>query len=44
MFHQYRSAGHVLMENRNGPALNGWLTQATSRTEPQAAPAKKPKK
>jgi len=32
------------MENRNGLAFNGWLTQATRRTEPQAAPAKKRKK
>src|SRR6266851_3547899 len=30
-------AGHVLMENRNGTAVNGCVTQATGRAEPQAA-------
>jgi transposase len=30
-------AGHVLMENRNGLAINGRVTQATGRAEPQAA-------
>src|ERR1700739_3626455 len=30
-------AGHVLMENRNGLAVNGCVTQATGRAEPQAA-------
>jgi transposase len=30
-------AGHVLMENRNGLALNGQVTQANGRAEPQAA-------
>ena len=30
-------AGHVLMENRNGIAVNGCVTQATGRAEPQAA-------
>lgn len=30
-------AGHVLMENRNGLALNGCVTQATGRAEPEAA-------
>ena len=32
-------AGHVLMENRHGLALNGCVTQATGRAEPQAAVA-----
>jgi hypothetical protein len=32
-------AGHVLMENRNGIAVNGCVTQATGRAEPQAAMA-----
>jgi IS5 family transposase len=32
-------AGHVLMENRNGIAVNGRVTQATGRAEPQAAMA-----
>ena len=32
-------AGHVLMENRNGIAVNGCMTQATGRAEPQAAMA-----
>ena len=32
-------AGHVLMENRNGLAVNGCVTQATGRAEPQAAMA-----
>jgi IS5 family transposase len=32
-------AGHVLMENRNGIAVNGRVTQATGRAEPQAAVA-----
>jgi transposase len=32
-------AGHVLMENRNGMAVNGCVTQATGRAEPQAAMA-----
>jgi len=32
-------AGHVLMENRNGLAVNGCVTQATGRAEPQAAVA-----
>jgi transposase len=30
-------AGHVLMENRNGIAVNGCVTQASGRAEPQAA-------
>lgn len=30
-------AGHVLMENRHGLAVNGCVTQATGRAEPQAA-------
>jgi IS5 family transposase len=30
-------AGHVLMENRNSIAVNGEVTQAEGRTEPQAA-------
>ena len=30
-------AGHVLMENRNGIAVNGCVTPATGRAEPQAA-------
>src|SRR5271167_1840948 len=30
-------AGHVLMENRNGLAVNGQVTQADGRAEPQAA-------
>jgi len=30
-------AGHVLMENRYGLAVNGCVTQATGRAEPQAA-------
>ena len=30
-------AGHVLMENRNGIAVNGRVTQATGYAEPQAA-------
>jgi transposase len=30
-------AGHVLMENRNGLAVNGCVTQAGGRFEPQAA-------
>jgi transposase len=30
-------AGHVLMENRNGMAVNGCVTQADGRAEPQAA-------
>jgi len=30
-------AGHVLMENRNGIAVNGQVTQADGRAEPQAA-------
>ena len=30
-------AGHVLMENRNGIAVNGCVTQADGRAEPQAA-------
>src|SRR5579885_2272359 len=30
-------AGHVLMENRNGIAVNGCLTLAEGRAEPQAA-------
>jgi transposase len=30
-------AGHVLMENRNGLAINGQVTQADGRAEPQAA-------
>lgn len=30
-------AGHVLMENRNGLAVNGRVTQATGRAEPEAA-------
>src|SRR5216684_3148613 len=29
-------AGHVLMENRNGIAVNGQVTQADGRAEPQA--------
>src|SRR6266851_204986 len=33
------SYGHVLMENRNGLAVNGCVTQATGRAEPQAAMA-----
>jgi Transposase DDE domain len=32
-------AGHVLMENRNGLAVNRCVTQATGRAEPQAAVA-----
>lgn len=32
-------AGHVLMENRHGLAVNGCVTQATGRAEPQAAVA-----
>ena len=32
-------AGHVLMENRHGLAVNGCVTQATGRAEPQAAMA-----
>ena len=32
-------AGHVLMENRNGIAVQGGVTQATGRAEPQAATA-----
>ena len=32
-------AGHVLMENRHGLAVNGCITQATGRAEPQAAMA-----
>ena len=32
-------AGHVLMENRNGLAVNGCVTQATGRAEAQAAVA-----
>ena len=32
-------AGHVLMENRNGIAVQGCVTQATGRAEPQAAMA-----
>src|ERR1700732_3151324 len=32
-------AGHVLMENRNGLAVNGCVTQATGRAEPQAGMA-----
>lgn len=32
-------AGHVLMENRHGLAVNGCITQATGRAEPQAAVA-----
>ena len=32
-------AGHVLMENRNGLAVQGCVTQATGRAEPQAAMA-----
>jgi transposase len=32
-------AGHVLMENRHGLAVNGGVTQATGRAEPQAAVA-----
>jgi transposase len=32
-------AGHVLMENRNGMAVNGQVTQADGRAEPQAAVA-----
>ena len=32
-------AGHVLMENRNGIAVNGQVTQANGRAEPQAAVA-----
>lgn len=31
--------GHVLMENRNGIAVNGCVTQATGRAEPEAAMA-----
>ncbi len=30
-------AGHVLMENRHGLAVNGCVTQATGRAEPEAA-------
>jgi transposase len=30
-------AGHVVMENRHGLAVNGRVTQATGRAEPQAA-------
>jgi hypothetical protein len=30
-------AGQVLMENRNGSAVNGEVTQAEGRAEPQAA-------
>jgi IS5 family transposase len=30
-------AGHVLMENRHGLAINGQVTQADGRAEPQAA-------
>jgi Transposase DDE domain len=30
-------AGHVLMEHRNGIAVNGQVTQADGRAEPQAA-------
>ena len=30
-------AGHVLMENRNGIAVNGCVTQASGRAEPEAA-------
>jgi len=30
-------AGHVLMENRNGMAVNGCVTQASGRAEPEAA-------
>jgi hypothetical protein len=30
-------AGHVLMENRNGIAVNGCVTLADGRAEPQAA-------
>ena len=30
-------AGHVLMENRQGLAVNGCVTQATGRAEPEAA-------
>jgi hypothetical protein len=30
-------AGHVLMENRNGIAVNGRVTEANGRAEPQAA-------
>jgi transposase len=32
-------AGHVLMENRHGLAVNACVTQATGRAEPQAAVA-----
>ena len=32
-------AGHVLMEKRNGIAVNGSVTQATGRAEPEAAMA-----
>jgi transposase len=32
-------AGHVLMENRHGLAVDGCVTQATRRAEPQAAVA-----
>ena len=32
-------AGHVLMENRNGIAVQGCVIQATGRAEPQAAMA-----
>jgi transposase len=32
-------AGHVLMENRNGIAVNGRVTQAHGRAEPEAAVA-----
>jgi hypothetical protein len=32
-------AGHVLMENRHGLAVNGCVTQATGRAEAQAAVA-----
>src|SRR5207302_7820719 len=31
--------GHVLMENRNGLAVQGCVTQATGRAEPEAAVA-----
>jgi hypothetical protein len=30
-------AGHALMENRHGLAVNGGVTQATGRAKPQAA-------
>src|SRR5262249_53771699 len=32
-------AGHVLMENRNGIAVQGCVTQTTGRAEPEAAMA-----